>query len=233
MASFFRRAGTEILRVIRSAAVPSPSGTNGILYGILSDGQTRLFTKDSGGTAFNISTALQQRMLSPKYDGAAANVLLAANAAKAIFMGYAYRDFAIGEVFTAGWRMAVTGANITWGEIAVGTGAWTAGSAPTITPISFTSVATPMGADSATNEVTTITLVTAIPKGRGLWVIFAEANGTTAPQLNAGPIDLDGVGVFVGNATGGWRPSAQLGVATAFTIDSSSAVIKAALSPPA
>lgn len=233
MASFFRRAGAEILRVLRLAAAPAVAGTNALVYGLLSDGTTRVFAKNADGTTANLSTNLQQRMLSPKYDGTAASAALNNDDAKAIFMGYAYRDFAIGETLRVGWRMNTAGADITWGEVAVGTGAWSAGVAPTITPIDFTAVTTPMDDDSATNEFTVITLTTAIPKGRGLWVIFAQANTTTAPQLNVGPIDLDGTAVFVNNTTGGWRPSAQLNVATAFTIDASGAVIKAALSPPA
>lgn len=137
----------------------------------------------------------------------------------ATFLGYAWRNFAIGDVFECAWASTNAGTKLDWGEIAIGTGVYIAGSAPTITPVDFTSVKTPLGAAGA-NQTTPITLTSGIAVGSGLWMIIgAHHTAGTAPKIEGDDIDVQASGLLSSNVTPGWQPSLNLGVPTAFAID--------------
>lgn len=141
----------------------------------------------------------------------------------ATFLGYAWRDLAVGEVLNCAWSLTTQGVNVTWGEIAVGIGPFVAGAAAaSIIPIDFTDVKTEVESPTG-NFTTAITLTSPIAAGNGIWMIVGAKTGVglgaTPPEINADDADGQATGLMTVNTTAGWRPSLNLGVVTAFDTD--------------
>ena len=89
-----------------------------------------------GGSASGTATPIPQRLLSPGWSpGSAGTRLLDNDQAITMFMGYAWRDFAIGEEFVHSWAVTSSGVAVTWAEIAIGIAAFFPGTEPAPAPV--------------------------------------------------------------------------------------------------
>lgn len=176
-----------------------------------------------GGAASVTSTTtpIPQRLLSPGWSpGTAGDLTLDNDQAFTMFMGFAWRDFAIGEEFVHAWAVNTSGVDVTWAEIALGIAQFIPSAEPSPEPVGFVSVVAEMeGAPGP--RATVVTLTQAIPAGSGLWAIMAAASTTTAPVVHGTQNSEDTVG---GSTIGflttpGWRPSEHIGTPTAFGPD--------------
>lgn len=215
---------------VMSAVTNTTSGTvavtldagdtlDGVNVGVTLDGKSTLVVISDGVSNWStiaFTTAVPQVLKTLGYDAAAATQAIANNAAIAVLVGYAWQQLNTGTAIKLAWRNTTAAADLTWGEVAIGTGLFVAGDAGTsITPMGFADAAATMNANN-TNNTATITLASTIRKGQGIWVIFAAANTTSAPEVAAGLVDVAATGAIATLATAGWRPSAQLGVAATF-----------------
>jgi hypothetical protein len=145
-----------------------------------------------------------------------ADQVVANNAPRAVFLGWAARDYNVGELFSGAYVIqATTATGGSWSEVALGIGEWVAGSAPTITPIGFVSNLGKVTSTGAKQD--SVPLVATVPKGTGLWGIYAAQATVNGPGYGAVPADPLSSGIQCGLATAGWRPSAQLGVPATWT----------------
>lgn len=205
---------------------PSSSGVAAPVGSIYLGSGTLYVKTGAGDTAWSstltptTSPKIQQQLKTPKYDGANGTVSLGTNGARAMFLGYAYRDFVAGEAFAVRWRNAVAGSGVTWAEVALGTGPLVEGSNPSVTPVGFADISAGIVATN-TNFTTSVPIAVgrSIAANAGLWLIFAK-NSTGSPTLAAGgAFDVLGSGIQGTSSTVAWRPSLQLGTAESFTID--------------
>lgn len=194
----------------------------------LGDGLTAIFISD-GVSRWQVVTTdivVPQKLVSPKWDSTDTTSAVNNDEARAFVLGYAWRDFAVGESVRVSWRADSAGVAITWGEVALGVGSFTAGSTPAgVTPVGFTSIAAEL-ATAATNYTTSVVLTNAIQRGQTLYGVIAAANTNTAPLVTAGIADATGSCLSVVNTTAGWRPSLQLGVQGVFAVDATLAIPK-------
>lgn len=195
------------------------------------DGVTVTFISDGLSNWQLMATsdvAVPQKLVSPRWDGADGTTALVTNATRAFLLGYAARNFEENEGFIMSWRNVGAGVGITWGEMAVGVGFFSAGDTPVgITPVGFANIATQL-ATAATNFQTGVTIASGnrIAKGQAIYGIIGCTNVTTDPTVLSGPADVQGSGYVMVNTTAGWRPSLQLGVVGTFAIDTSRQVPK-------
>ncbi len=135
----------------------------------------------------------------------------------AVYLGKAPRSITSANVR---YRVTTAAVTITWAEIALATGSINVGGNPTLTIRGYADVS---GVVTATGQFTTSVSVSsgqAINEGDDLWVMYGN-NASTVTVLRAQSIadDLQ-VGVF---AYLSMRPSTNVGVANAFTIESATA----------
>lgn len=150
-----------------------------------------------------------QRYVTPKWDGADGSVVIDNDVARAMFLGYAYKDHPIGFSLQCAWRNVVAGVGITWGEIALGySNTFDAGTTPvTINTLGFVTVAAAGMASATTNVTSQVVLTSATRKGMPIWAIIAAANTVSAPTVLSGPVDTSGSLLAATCTTAGYRPS--------------------------
>lgn len=193
--------------------------------------QSKITDVEGDVTNINISSENEgkQQLKTPKYDGANSTVALGTNSARAMFLGYAYRDFIAGEIFKVRWRIAIAGSGLTWAELAIAKGDHVLGVNPAVRPVGFYSWGTEHSAAAPANYTSSVPISSgqSIAAGDGLWVVFAK-NSTGSPTLAAGgAFDVLQSGIHGTNTTVGWRPSLNIGTLSTFTTDTASLPIMA------
>ncbi len=176
-----------------------------------------------GGSAGIVQTVIPQRLLSTGWSmlqGVDSEGTLANNQARLTSLGYAWRNFAIGESFSCTWELVTSGVDVTWGEIALVTGPWLPGTISTVTPVGFANVQANLEAAPAA-FIATVVLAGALTAGDHLWAIMAAASTTTAPIVRIDPPDTTVSGLLGVSTTAGWRPSENIGVAKTFALSAS------------
>lgn len=131
----------------------------------------------------------------------------------AVYVGKAPRSITSASVR---YRVTTGAATITWAEIALATGSINVGGNPTLTIRGYADVsATVTGTGQFTTSVS-VSSGQAINEGDDLWVMYGNAATTVAVLRAQGIADDLQVGVFAYLST---RPSSNVGVAQAYTID--------------
>lgn len=167
----------------------------------------------------------------PRSFGTPGTVALAPGTAKALFLGYAWKD--VVSSFTMRWGCTTGGAgySITWAEIALATGNPVLGGGATLTPVGFASIQAfiqSAGAPGMTNTTFSLSAGQTVTRGQGLWVVWATLGGLS-PTLRSLSADAFGEGVSVTNTVLNWRPSSNIGTALAWTLNTTSAAPRAHL----
>lgn len=193
--------------------------------GALAAGESVVYLQDAGWTVRNSSGIPKtSAMNSPNYGSvlmspafATANLTgtrsITSTNTYAVYVGKAPRAITSANVR---YRVTTGAATITWAEVAIAKGPVVVGGGPTLTVVGYANVS---GTVTGTGQFTTSVTVSAgqaINEGDDLWVLYGN-NATTVTVLRAQSIadDLQ-VGVFAWLST---RPSTNVGVAQAYTID--------------
>lgn len=182
----------------------------------ISDGVSNWYVMVDAPSAIPVPQVLR----SSKYGGDDGAVAVDNDVALAVFLGYAYRDLAIGTNLRVSWRNVGAAVDVTWAEVALGVSSvgYFAGSTPVgLVTVGATSIAVPV-VSATTNFTSTVTLTVEVPKGAAIYGIIAAATTTTAPTVLSGPADVQGSGVMLSCTTAGYRPSTAVGEAS-FAID--------------
>lgn len=185
-----------------------------------SDGSTTKFLRGDGTFAApGAGTDVPAPLVYPG-PGTDGTGTLVPDAARATFVGYAWKDVAALANTTARWRVSTGGGgySTTWGEIAIAKGDVSIGGNPTLTVVGYASIQAAIQAGAAAIS-TTIQLSSgqSIAKGDGLWLLWATSGGLS-PTLATLSADAMQTGWIAYLATAGWRPSSNVGSAVAWTL---------------
>lgn len=118
------------------------------------------------------------------------------------------------------YRVTTAMATITWGEIAVATGAVNPGGNPTLTVRGYADVSAIANSTGIKRTTINVSSGQAINEGDDLWLGFGN-QATTAAVVRGGGADDVESGT---SASGAQRPSLIVGTPTAFTVDSTGVV---------
>lgn len=117
---------------------------------------------------------------------------------------------------TARLQVLTAGAGLTWAEVAVAKGAPVLAAGTNLTVVGFLSVAAII--NSLGSKSVAIPLTTPLIATDDLWLIYASSATVTSPALWASNIgDQTQAGTILQNGVS-FRPSLNVGVATAFTV---------------
>lgn len=165
--------------------------------------------------AVSDAVATVGRVLSTDTTGTFGTDALAPNVARASFLGFAPRDITSA---TVRWAVTTGGAaySATWAELALATGTPSLGAGPTLTVAGYTSVQASVQAGAGAYNTTVTATIAA---GTGVWAVWATAGGLS-PTLRVITADAMQPGFFAQNTTASWRPSSNVGVATAWALSS-------------
>lgn len=201
-------------------------GTNTVILwaGTLAAGE-RMVMADGIATVYNTSGVPKSAPLnSPNYSSvlmcpafSTANLTgtrsITSTNSYAVYVGKAPRSITSANVR---YRVTTGAATITWAELALATGSINVGGNPTLTVRGYADVS---GTVTGTGQFTTSVSVSAgqaINEGDDLWCIYGnQASTVTVLRAQSIADDLQ-VGVFAYLST---RPSSNVGVAQAYTID--------------
>lgn len=141
------------------------------------------------------------------------------------YYGRAPTDWASGSVIGVSYRTISAGSGFTWAELAICTGSFVRGSAPTIWAVGYVSIATKLTGTN-TNEYAEIPVMksTGIRAGEDIWLLWGKLS-TGSPTIQASTITdtlVSGMGVNC-LMTGTWQPSTFVNTNTFVTVPISAA----------
>lgn len=222
MSSILRRAGSKLGRLIARAADPAVVAGQAQLYAKTVSGVAQLFAMAGDGTVAQLA-APSVPQIYPRYaiptfvSSTSASKLLQNTEAYANYYGKAGQ--ALTQV-TARLQVLTAGAGLTWAEIAVAKGTPALAAGTNLTVVGYANVAAVI--NSLGSKSIAIPLTTPLVATDDLWLIYGASATVTSPALWASAIgDQTQAGTIL-QASGSFRPSLNVGVATAFTVSGGS-----------
>jgi hypothetical protein len=145
---------------------------------------------------------------------------LVPDAARATFVGYAWKDVAALASASVRWRVSTGGGGYStgWAEVAIAKGSVNLGGNPTLTVVGYASIQSSIQA--GTGNVTTTVSVSSgqsIARGDGLWLVWATDGGLSPTLVSLGNDSMQH-GMIAYLTTADWRPSSNVGSAVAWTV---------------
>lgn len=211
--------GVDIYRVV--AAPDTGGGLAADLGSLALDNTTGIVYRKSGvaDTAWTAMTTATEAPVYPRYP--IPTWTTSTSSFKTLINTEAYANYfgKAGQALTqvsARFQVTTAGAGLTWAEVAVAKGAPVNGAGTSLTVVGYASVAAVFNSLGAKNVA--IPLTTPLVASDDLWLIIAQAATVTNIGLWASQIGDQTQGGTILQNGASFRPSLNVGVATAFTL---------------
>lgn len=219
MSSLVRRAGSKLAKLIARATDPGVAAGQAQVYAKAVSGVAQLFAMAGDGSTTQLSSVSAAPPTYPRYP--IPTWITSTSGSKPLVNTEAYANYygKAGAAITAmSLRLQVltAGAGLTWAEIAIAKGTPVLAAGTNLTVVGYANVAAVI--NGLGSKTVAIALSTPLTATDDVWVIYGSSATVTSPALWAGNIgDQTQAGTILQNGAS-FRPSLNVGVATAFTV---------------
>jgi hypothetical protein len=219
MSAILRRAGSKLGKLIARAADPAVVAGRAQIYAKTVSGVAQFFAMAGDGTVTQVSSPSVAPPVYPRYP--IPTFTTSTSSFKTLINTEAYANYfgkagqAITQV-TVRLQVLTAGAGLTWAEIAIAKGTPAIAAGTNLTVVGYANVAAVI--NGLGSKTVAIALSTPLVATDDVWVIYGSSATVTSPALWAGNIgDQTQAGTILQNGAS-FRPSLNVGVATAFTV---------------